>query len=259
MGGLWILSWEWLSHHLHDCLVGSQNLGFPHCALNTEETALNIAFVLLHGGRSADKIGARLERRRERNFHSGACKHLRAPSSGGNWAISHCALPRSLLAWEPRFLGPKPSLTYLQLKLSQTPQGSVFSFLGWGRLDFVQNTCSRLKLSADQWTNGSEVCVAEDSEAVSNGPGAVIVWWCSWILGSGLGVVHQLAFSCSETEDLRGLDHRILTSLGFWEMRSGHYKSEVTSGEACRFFGRNPNQSDEFSLLNNTGNKLCQG
>ena len=77
-GALWILSREWVSHHLHDCLLGSLQLGLPHCALNTEETALNIASLLLHGGRSADKIGARLEGRWEMNFHSGDCRHLRA-------------------------------------------------------------------------------------------------------------------------------------------------------------------------------------
>ena len=27
-----ILSWEWVSHHLHDCLPGSLQLGLPHCA-----------------------------------------------------------------------------------------------------------------------------------------------------------------------------------------------------------------------------------
>ena len=61
-----------------DCLLGSLQLGLPHCAWNPEETALNIAFLLLHGGRSADKIRTRLEGQPERNFHSGACRHLRA-------------------------------------------------------------------------------------------------------------------------------------------------------------------------------------
>ena len=75
---LWILSWEWVSHHLQDCLLGSLQLGLPHCAWNPEETALNIAFLLLHGGRSANKIRTRLEGQQERNFHSGACRHLRA-------------------------------------------------------------------------------------------------------------------------------------------------------------------------------------
>ena len=36
------------------------------------------------------------------------------PSSGHNWAFSHLSLPKSLLAWEAEFLGPKSSLTYLQ-------------------------------------------------------------------------------------------------------------------------------------------------
>ena len=87
-GALWILSWEWVSPHLHDCLLWSLQLGLPHCALNTEETALNIAFLLLHGGRSADKIRARLEGQWERNFHSGACRYLRAPQ-----CYAHCLNP----------------------------------------------------------------------------------------------------------------------------------------------------------------------
>ena len=53
-------------------------VGLCHCAWNPEETALNTAFLLLHAGRSADKIGTRLEGQREINFHSGACRHLRA-------------------------------------------------------------------------------------------------------------------------------------------------------------------------------------
>ena len=36
--------------------------------------------------------------------------------SGCNWAFSHLSLTGSLLAWEPEFLGPKSSLTYLQLR-----------------------------------------------------------------------------------------------------------------------------------------------
>ena len=37
----------------------------------------------------------------------------------------------------------------------------------------LQNTCSRLRLSANQWTSGSEVGVAEEAEAASGGQGAV--------------------------------------------------------------------------------------
>ena len=51
-------------------------VGLSHCVWNPEETALNIAFMLPHGCRSADKIGTRLEGQRERNFNSGACRHL---------------------------------------------------------------------------------------------------------------------------------------------------------------------------------------
>ena len=49
-------------------------------------------------------------------------------------------------------------------KVSHTPQG------------LVSSTCSRLRLSANQWTRGSEVDVAEDAEAASGGQGAVTVW-----------------------------------------------------------------------------------
>ena len=33
-----------------------------------------------------------------------------------------------------------------------------------------------MKLSANEWTSGSEVGVAEDAEAASGGQGAVTVW-----------------------------------------------------------------------------------
>ena len=52
--------------------------GAPHCAWNPEETACSIAFLLLQEDRSADKIRTRLEGQRETNFHSGACRYLRA-------------------------------------------------------------------------------------------------------------------------------------------------------------------------------------
>ena len=72
------LSWEWVSHHLQDCLLESLQLGLSHCPWNQEETALNIAFLLQYGGRSAAKIRTRFEGQWERSFHSGACRHLRA-------------------------------------------------------------------------------------------------------------------------------------------------------------------------------------
>ena len=40
----------------------------------------------------------------------------------------------------------------------------------------LQNTCSRLRLSANKWTSGSEVGAAEDAEAASGGQGDVTVW-----------------------------------------------------------------------------------
>ena len=163
------------------------------------------------------------------------------PSSGCNWAFSHLSLPGSLLAWEPEFLGLNSSLTYLQLMWVIHTLGFSFPPLGWGRLDLLQNTCSRLKLNANQWTSGLEVGVVEDDEAASGGQGDVTVWWCSCVLVSGLKVVEHLAHSCCDTEDLRGLAHWNLPSFEFCGMRSDSYKSEVTNGEACRFLSRNPN------------------
>ena len=69
---------------------GYTTAGAPPLCLEPR-TALNIVFLLLHGGTSADKIGARLEGRRERNFHSGACRHLRAPQQGIQYSfLSSC-------------------------------------------------------------------------------------------------------------------------------------------------------------------------
>jgi len=110
------LSWEWVSHHLHEGILGSLQLGLSHCAWNPEETALNIAFLLLHGVRFADIIRTRLEGRRERNFHSGACRHLRATQQWMQLSFLSSFLPGSILAWEPELLGPKSSLTYLQIR-----------------------------------------------------------------------------------------------------------------------------------------------
>ena len=70
-----------------DCLLWSLQLGLPHCAWNPKETALNIAFLLLHGGRSADKMGTRVEGQRERNFYSGACSCLRAAHQWMQWSF----------------------------------------------------------------------------------------------------------------------------------------------------------------------------
>ena len=220
MGALWILSWEWVSQHVQDCLLGSLQMGLPQCAWNPEETALNIAFLLLHGHRSANKIRTRLEGQQERNFQSSACRHLRATQQWMQLSFLHLSLPGSLLAWEPEFLCPKSSLTYLQPSDESYIPWFSFPSLGWQRLDLLQNICSRLRLSANQWTSGSVVGVADDAEIASGGQGAVTVWWCSWVLGSRLWVVDKLAHSCCDTEDLRGLAPWNLPSFGFWGMRS---------------------------------------
>ena len=115
-----------------DCLLWSLQLGLPHCAWNPKETALNIAFLLLHGGRSADKIRTRLERQREWNFHSGACRHLRVTQQ---W------IQLSFLTSFPSLKSPSlgtgvpGSQVFTNLpaaKVSHTPQGSVFHLLDEG-------------------------------------------------------------------------------------------------------------------------------
>ena len=75
---LGLLSWESIRHHLHDCFLRTLQLGLPQCVCNLAEPAPYSAFLLLKEGRSADKIRTRLEGQRERNFHSGACRYLRA-------------------------------------------------------------------------------------------------------------------------------------------------------------------------------------
>ena len=105
-----------------DCLLWSLQLGLPHCAWNPKETALNIAFLLLHRGRPANKIRTRLERQQERNFHSGARRHLRASQQ---WV--QLSFLSSFPSWKSPSLGTrvpwsKSSLTYLQLTRAIHPR-----------------------------------------------------------------------------------------------------------------------------------------
>ena len=132
------LSWEWVSHHRHNCLLGLLQLGLSHCSWNQEETALNIAFLLLHGGRPADKIRTRLERQQERNFHSGVCRHLRATQQ---WM--QLSFLSSFPSWKSPGLGTRVPGSQLFNNLpaanaSHTPQSSVSHLLDEG--DW---TCSR--------------------------------------------------------------------------------------------------------------------
>ena len=127
-----ILSWDWVSHHQQDCLLGSLELRLPHCAWNPEETALNIAFLLLHAGRSADKIRTRLEGQREWNFHSGACRHLRATQQ---WM--QLIFLSSFPSWKSPSLGTRVSGSQVftnlpAAKVRHTPQGSVSHLLDDG-------------------------------------------------------------------------------------------------------------------------------
>ena len=124
-GSSGILSWVCVSHHLHDYFLGSLQLGLSHCAWNPEETALNIAFLLLHGGRSADKTGTRLEGQQERNFHSGAFIHLRAVQQWMKWSFLS-----SFPSWKSPSLGTRIPGSQVftnspEAKVSHTPQCSV--------------------------------------------------------------------------------------------------------------------------------------
>ena len=71
----------------------------------------------------------------------------------------------------------------------------------------LQNTCSRLKLSVNLWTSGSEMHVAEDTEATSIHHDAMIPSQCLVIMSSEQGVTDQLEHSCYETEDLGSFRH----------------------------------------------------
>ena len=135
---LWGSELGMISHHLHDCLLESLQLGLSHCVWNPEETALNIAFLLPHGCRSADKIGTRLEGQWERNFHSGACRHLRVTQQ---WV--QLRFLSSYPSWKSPSLGTRVpgSQVFSNLpaaKVSHTRQGSVSHLLDEG--DW---TCSR--------------------------------------------------------------------------------------------------------------------
>ena len=71
----------------------------------------------------------------------------------------------------------------------------------------LQNTCSRLKLSVNLWTSGSEMHVAEDTEATSIHHDAMIPSQCLVMMSSEQGVTDHLEHSCCETEDLGSFHH----------------------------------------------------
>ena len=98
---LWILSWECFSHHVHDCLLGSLHLGSPHCAWNPEEQPW-IWFSCCYMEACLLIIGARLEGQWERNFHSGGCRHLRAPQQ---WV--HLSFHSPCPSWKSPNLGTR--------------------------------------------------------------------------------------------------------------------------------------------------------
>ena len=114
------------------------SVGLPRCAWNPEERSLNTAFLLLHAGRSADKIEIRLEGQRERNFYSGACRPLR-----GTQEWMQLGFLSSVPYWkspslETRDSGSQAFTNLPAAKVSHTPQGSVSHLLDEG--DW---TCSR--------------------------------------------------------------------------------------------------------------------
>ena len=109
--------------------------GAPHCAWNPEETALNIAFLLLHGGRSADKTGTRLEGQQERNFHSGARRHLRASQQ---WV-------------QLSFLSSFPSLKSPSLG-TRVPGSQVFSNLPAAKVSYTRQGSVSHLLDEGDWT-----------------------------------------------------------------------------------------------------------
>ena len=75
----------------------------------------------------------------------------------------------------------------------------------------LQNTCSRLRLNANQWTSGSKVGVSGDD----GGQGDVTVCSCSWVLGSGLRVVDHLAHNCFDNGVLEALPTGTYHHFGF--------------------------------------------
>ena len=194
------LSWEWVSHHLHDCLLGLLQLGLSHCAWNPEETALNIAFLLLHRGRPANKIRTRLERQQERNFHSGARRHLRASQQ---WV--QLSFLSSFPSWKSPSLGTrvpwsKSSLTYLQLTRAIHPR--VQFPISWMRetglaLEHLFQTEAQCQ-SVDNWLKG----------------GCCWGWWgCLWWAG---GCNCLVMFMCPglRTESGRALGTQLLWHRG---------------------------------------------
>ena len=117
---------------------GVTTAGVPPLCLDPEETACSIAFLLLQEERSANKIRTGLEGQQERNFHSGACRNLRAPQQWMKLSfLSSCPSWKSP-SLETEFLGPKSPLFYLLPKVRHTPQLSIRHLLNEGN-----RTCSR--------------------------------------------------------------------------------------------------------------------
>ena len=117
---------------MHEGILGSLQLGLSHCAWNPEQTALNIAFLLLHGGRFADIIRTRLEGQQERNFHSGACRHLRATQQWMQLSFLSSFPSLKYPSLGTRVPGSQVFTNLPEAKVSHTPQGLVSHLLDEG-------------------------------------------------------------------------------------------------------------------------------
>ena len=132
------LSWEWVSHHPHDCLQGWGSATVPGTQKKQHWTLLSCIQMLLHAGRSADKIRSRLEGQPERNFHFGACRHLRAIQE---WM--QLGFLSSFPYWKSPSLGTRVSGSQVftnlpSAKVCHTPQGSFSHLLDEG--DWICST-----------------------------------------------------------------------------------------------------------------------
>ena len=118
--------------------LGVTTAGAPPLCLEPRRNSPEYCFPATTWSRSADKIGTRLEGQRERNFHSGACRHLRATQQ---WM--QLIFLSSFPSWKFPSLGTRVpgSQVFSNLpaaKVSYTRQGSVSHLLDEG--DW---TCSR--------------------------------------------------------------------------------------------------------------------
>ena len=127
------LSWEWVSYHLHDCLLGSLQLGLSHCVRNQKKQPWILLFCCCMEAALLIKSEPDLRGNGKETSTLVLADIWELPSSGYNWAFSHHSLPWSLLAWGPERVSGSQVFTNLPAaKVSHTPQGSVFHLLDEG-------------------------------------------------------------------------------------------------------------------------------